>query len=149
MYIKNAIKFYAWFITGLIYIVLIFAKPDLLLEFKKYFKFLAIDDLNNFGVFLGHPVLIDSSECIELMICKNTRSCTQGNYMTSLLIPYVYKTFYICGSITIEAVSVVKLLQYVTASLNLKGFSFFIQKFKSSSSCCIKLVCSANKDKVF
>ena len=35
----------------------------------------------------------DSTECIELMIRKNTRSCTHGNYLTFLLICNEYKTF--------------------------------------------------------
>ena len=58
------------------------------------------------------------------MIRKNTRACTHGNYVTLLLISNVHKTFYFCGSL-FEAVSAIKLLQYVIDNLNLKGKVFF------------------------
>ena len=43
--------------------------------------------------------LYDSAECFELVIRKNSRSCTHGNYMMLLLISNVCKTFYFCGSL--------------------------------------------------
>ena len=46
MNIKNAIKFYVWIITGLSCIVFIFAKLDLLLEFKKYFYLIPLSKIN-------------------------------------------------------------------------------------------------------
>ena len=46
-----------------------------------------------------HGMLFDSPECFELVIRKNSRSCTHRNYMMLLLISNVYKTFYFCGSL--------------------------------------------------
>ena len=58
------------------------------------------------------------------MIRKNIRSCRHGNYMKLfMLISNMYKTLCFADH-QFEAVSAVKLLQYILANLNLKGISF-------------------------
>ena len=77
-----------------------------------------------------------SSECFDLMICKNARSCPHGNYMTLLLISSVYKTL-ACGFADnkFEAFRAVKLIQQLADNLNFKGLVFYTSSIISINVC--------------